>query len=66
VFKKAQPWLPPLILAIGVVPLVFLPLGKINLPFDWAYGVLAVIATLLLTWALSVSHRTNTIRPSPY
>lgn len=58
-FKRRIPCLSPLILAIGVVPLVLLPLGRISLPFDWAYVVVAVAATLLLTWGFSVGFRAN-------
>ncbi|NLV17734.1 MAG: hypothetical protein GXY50_11115 [Syntrophomonadaceae bacterium] len=42
----------PLVLAMGVVPLVLLFLGRLSLPFDWAYGVAAVFATLVLTLLL--------------
>ncbi|MGI6549840.1 MAG: hypothetical protein ACOX4Q_07360 [Syntrophomonadales bacterium] len=59
VFKKKAQWLPPFILAMAVIPLVLLPLGKINLPFDWAYGVVAIIAALLLTLVLSVGFRAH-------
>lgn len=58
-FKRKVQWLPPLILAMGVVPLVLLPLGKISLPFDWAYGVLAVITSLLITWGIGAGFKAN-------
>lgn len=59
IFKKKAQWLPPLILAMGVVPLVLLPLGRISLPFDWAYAILAVMATLLVTWGFSAGFKAN-------
>ncbi|NLW43944.1 MAG: hypothetical protein GXY92_02025 [Syntrophomonadaceae bacterium] len=59
VFKKTFQWLPPLVLVMGVVPLVLLPLGKISLPYEWAYGLLALLATLLLTWVLSLVFKPN-------
>ncbi len=59
VLKKTFQWLPPLVLVMGVVPLVLLPLGKIKLPYEWAYGLLAVLFTLLLTWVLSAVFKRN-------
>ena len=58
-FKRNISWVSPLILAIGVFPLVLLPLGRVSLPFDWAYGFLALAATILLTWTLSAVFRSN-------
>ena len=58
-FRKKSSWLQLLILAMGVVPLVLLPLGKISLPFDWIYVVVAILSTLLLTWGLSIGFRAN-------
>lgn len=59
VFRKTFQWLPPLVLVMGVVPLVLLPLGKISLHYEWAYGLIAVLSTLLLTWVLSVAFKAN-------
>ncbi|MGE5395944.1 MAG: hypothetical protein ACM3MK_00255 [Chitinophagales bacterium] len=49
----------PLVLSLAIVPLVLLPLGKLPLPFDWLYFVVAIAATAILTWivaALSKYH----------
>jgi len=57
VFNRSLPWLSPLIVAVGVVPLVLLPLGRLNLPFDWLYGLIAVVVSIIGTWLLCLGFR---------
>lgn len=47
------PWLTkivqPLIVSLVTIPLIFLPLGKLNLAYDWEYIVFAIVAIIGLT-----------------
>lgn len=61
-FRAYQYLLQPLIIAMVCFPLVLLFLGILSLPYDWLYILVAIIATVILTFLTLSLSRGNGFR----
>jgi hypothetical protein len=61
-FKKLQPYLQPLIIAMVCYPLVLLPLGTIIMAYDFLHILLAISATIFFTAAFLALAKGNAYR----